>query len=68
MRSGLLLGFGLLLVVGALILATTWHSWVSWDFAISIRGISRTETALYLGGLVVVAVVLIWRWVRSRPA
>jgi hypothetical protein len=67
MRSSVLVGVGLVLLLGLAILATTWHSWVSWDFAISIRPISQAEKAIVLGVLMV-AVVVVWRWAGSRSA
>jgi hypothetical protein len=63
MRSYVLVGVGLVLILGIAILATTWHSWVSWDFAISIQPISQAEMAICLG-MLVVAVVIVWRWAR----
>ncbi|MFL5386939.1 MAG: hypothetical protein ACJ8GN_30970 [Longimicrobiaceae bacterium] len=64
MRSFILAALGLGVILGLAILATTWHSWLSWDFAISIH---RPEPgkAMVLGALVV-AVALIWRWAGSR--
>jgi hypothetical protein len=67
MRSYVLVGVGLVLLLGLAILATTWHSWVSWDFAISIQPISRAGKAIVLGVLMV-AVVVVWRGAGSRSA
>jgi len=65
MRSSYVLVGGLVLLLGLAILVTTWHSWVSWDFAISIQPISQAGKAIVLGVLMV-AVVVVWRWAGSR--
>lgn len=63
MRSFILAGLGLIAILGVAVLATTWHSWLSWDFAVSIR-IGETWMAICLGALVLAA-VLAWRWASS---
>jgi hypothetical protein len=60
MRSFVLAGLGLIAILCVAVLATTWHSWVSWDFAVSIQ-LGEMWMAICLGVLVL-AVVLLWRW------
>jgi hypothetical protein len=68
MRSFILAGLGLGVIVGLAVLATTWHSGLPWDIAISIHPIGKPEMVMYLGGVLAVAVALIWRWASSRRA
>jgi hypothetical protein len=65
MRSFILAALGLGVILGLAILATTWHSRVSWDFAVSIHPIGKPDKGAVLGALVVAA-ALIWRWAGSR--
>lgn len=62
MRSFIPAALGVCVILGLAILATTWHSWVSWDFAVSIRPPDR----MMVLGVLVVAVALVWRWASSR--
>ena len=64
MRSFILAALGLGVILGLAILATTWHSWLSWDFAISIH-LPEPGKVMVLGALVVAA-ALVWRWAGSR--
>jgi len=63
MRRFILAGLGLIAILGVAVLATTWHSWLSWDFAVSIQ-LGEIWTAIGLGVLVL-AVFLAWRWASS---
>jgi len=62
---GLILAALVGMVLGVAVLATTWHSGVSWDFAVSIHPAGKPDRGMVLVALVV-AVALVWRWAGSR--
>jgi hypothetical protein len=63
MRNPLLAGLGLVAILAVAVLAAAWRSWLTWDFAVSVQlGDIWMEIGL---GVLVLAVVLTWRWASS---